>query len=260
MILDPKPQTTIQGYHYSKQIKSYLGMFMAIFSGLHVETGKREDGETMFLNVPVSYGSKDRVAANVQADFTQNKPLRLPLMSAYMRSLQIAPERMKGQGLERNSVHVPQGGLLPDDVVNLKQRMPVPYNMDVELAVYTTNMDQHWQILEQIMMLFDPSVQIERSDSVYDWAKNVVVTLTDVDFDENYPAGGDRRKMQTTLRFQMPIWIESPASYKTDVVHAVKLRIQAMSDLAAFAESVAVAEDDDYETIASSEALKGIVE
>lgn len=260
MILEPQPQKSIQGYFYNKQIKRYIGAFMAIFAGLYVETGKRDDGETRFLKVPVTYGSKDRVVASILAEHTQNKPIRLPVMSAYMRNLQLAPERMKGMGLERNSVHVPQGGILPDDVVNLKQRMPIPYNMDIELSLYTSNMDQHWQILEQIMMLFDPSVQIERSDSVYDWAKNVVVTLTDLDFDENYPAGTERRKIQSTMRFQIPVWIESPAAYKNDVVHAVKLRIQAMTDLADFADNVAAAGDDEYETTASSDELIGIVE
>lgn len=252
----PESQTTLQGYFYSKQIKSYIGMFMAMFAGLQVETGKRGDGNTRFLTVPVMYGSKDRVVASILADHTQNKPIVLPAMSAYMRNLQIAPERMKGSGTERNSVHVPQGGILPDDVRNLKQRMPVPYNMDIELSVYTSNLDTHWQILEQILMLFDPSVQIERSDAPYDWAKNVIVTLTDVDFDENYPAGPDRRKMQSTLRFQIPIWIESPAAYKNDVVKTIKLRIQALGDLADFTESVAIAGDDEYETIASAEVVR----
>lgn len=259
MILDPHPQESIQGYFYNKQLKRYLGVFMAIFAGLYVETGKRDDGNTRFLKVPVVYGSKDRVVASILADHTQNKPIRLPVMSAYMRNLQLAPERMKGSGTERSSVHVPQGGILPDDVVNLKQRMPVPYNMDVDLSIYTSNLDQHWQILEQIMMLFDPSVQIERSDATYDWAKNVMVTLTDVEFDENYPAGTERRKIQTTLRFTMPVWIESPAAYKNDVVKTIKLRIQAMSDMADFAESVAIAGDEDYDTIADAEVLRDMV-
>lgn len=259
MILDPHPQESIQGYFYDRQLKRYLGVFMAIFAGLYVETGLRDDGKTRFMKVPVVYGSKDRVVASILGDHTQNKPIRLPVMSAYMRSLQMAPERMKGMGTERSSVHVPQGGILPDDVVNLKQRMPVPYNMDVDLSIYTSNLDSHWQILEQIFMLFDPSVQVERSDSTYDWAKNVTVTLTDVEFDENYPAGTERRKIQTTLRFTIPIWIEAPASYKNDVVKSIKLRLQAMTDLADFAESVAVATDDDYDTIADAEDLRGTV-
>lgn len=256
MILDPQPQETIQGYFYNRQIKRYIGVFMAIFAGLYVETGIRDDGKTRFLKVPVVYGSKDRVVASILADHTQNKPIRLPVMSAYMRNLTLNPERMKGTGFERSSVHVPQGGVLPDDVVNLKQRMPIPYTMDLELSVYTSNLDQHWQILEQIAVLFDPSLQIERSDAVYDWAKNVTVTLTDLEFDEDYPAGTERRKMQSSFRFQVPIWLESPSTYKNDVVKTIKLRIQAMNDLADFAESVAIAQDSDYDVIADAEVLR----
>lgn len=257
---NPNPQQSIQGYFYNRQIKRYLGAFMTIFNGIKIETGLRADGSTRFIEVPVVYGSKDRVAAAVVADNTQNALVRLPMMSAYMRSLTLAHNRMKGQGLERTSTYVPQGGVLPDDVVSLKQRMPIPYDMGVELCVYTTNMDTHCQILEQIMMIFDPSVEIERSDANFDWAKNIVVTIEDVDFDENYPAMADRRKIQTNIRFTMPIWIESPASYKNDVVKTVKLRIQAMTDLADFMESVAIAADSDYDTVATADALKGVVD
>lgn len=260
MILEPQPQKSLQGYFYNKQIKRYLGAFMAIFAGLYVETGIREDGNTRFMKVPIVYGSKDRVVASILADHTQNKPIRLPVMSAYMRNLRMDPSRFKGVGMERSSQYVEQGGILPDDVSSLKQRMPVPYIMDVELSVYTSNMDTHWQIFEQIVALFDPSVQIERSDAVYDWAKNVIVTLDDVELDENYPAGVERRKMQTNFRFTIPVWFESPASYRNDVVKSIKLRIQAMSDLADFAESVAIAQDSDYETIADAEDLRGVVE
>ncbi len=256
MIDDPKPQRNIQGYFYNRQIKRYIGVFMAAFAGLQVETGKREDGETRFLSVPVVYGSKDRVVAGILAQNTQNKPIRLPTMSVYLRGMDLALDRQKGSGWIRNTPHVPDGGLLPDDVVNLKQRMPVPYDLDLELSIYTSNMDQHMQILEQITMLFDPSIQIERSDSVYDWAKNVVITLRNIEFDENYPAGTERRKVQSSIRFTMPIWIESPAEYRNDLVKTIKLRIQAIADMAAFVDSVAVAQDSDYDVIADAEVLR----
>lgn len=256
MIDSPKSQRNIQGYFYNRQIKRYIGIFMAVFAGLQVETGRRDDGETRMLSVPVVYGSKDRVVASILADHTQNKPIRLPTMSVYMRGLELATDRMKGSGTVRNTPFVPDGGLLPDDVRNLKQRMPVPYDLDLELSVYTSNIEQHMQLIEQIIMLFDPSIQIERSDSVYDWAKNVTVTLKGIDFEENYPAGTDRRKVQSTLRFHMPIWIETPAEYRNDIVKTIKLRIQAMNDLADFVDSVAIARDEDYEVVASAEALR----
>ncbi len=256
MINEPQSQRNIQGYFYNRQVKRYIGVFMAAFAGLQVETGKRDDGQTRFLNVPVVYGSKDRVVASILADHTQNKPIRLPTMSVYLRGMDLALDRQKGMGMVRNTPHVPDGGLLPDDVVNLKQRMPVPYDLDLELSIYTSNMDQHLQIVEQIIMMFDPSIQIERSDAPYDWAKNVVITMRNIEFDENYPAGTERRKVQSSIRFTMPAWIETPAQYRNDLVKTIKLRIQAIADMAAFVDSVAVAQDSDYDVIADAEVLR----
>lgn len=256
MIQNPKPQRGIQGYFYNRQIKRYIGVFMAVFAGLQVETGRRDDGETRVLSVPVVYGSKDRVVAGILASNTQNKPIRLPTMSVYLRNLELDQSRMKGSGYVRNTPHVPEGALLPDGVVNLKQRMPVPYNLDLELSIYTSNMEQHMQIVEQIIMMFDPSIQIERSDAVYDWAKNVMIELRSIDFDENYPAGTERRKIQTNMRFHMPIWIETPAEYRDDLIKSIHLRIQAINDMAEFFESIAIAEDSDYEVIADAEDVR----
>lgn len=256
MIDDPKPQRNIQGYFYSEQIKRYIGVFMAVFAGLQIQTGKREDGETRFMSVPVLYGSKDRVVASILANNTQNKPIRLPVMSVHMRGLDLALDRQKGSGWVRNTPHVPAGGLLPDDVTNLQQRMPVPYDLDLELYIYTSNIDQHMQLLEQITMIFDPSIQVERSDSVYDWAKNCIITLRSIDFDENYPAGADRRNIQTAIRFTMPIWIESPSQYRNNLVKKINLRIQATADMAAFVDSISIARDDEYETVADAELVR----
>lgn len=249
------PDNTPIRYYYNKQIKSYLGMFMAAFADLHVETGIREDGTSRFMNVPVVYGSRDRVVASILADNTQNKALKLPAMSVYMAGLDLAEHRMKGSGFVRNTPYVPDGGLIPDDVRNVKQRMPTPYDLDVELAIYTSNMDQHLQIVEQITMLFDPSIQLERSDAPFDWAKVVTITLTGISFDENYPIGSDRRKIQSTMRFKMSIWIETPAVVRDDLIKVIKLRIQSLSDLASFTDSVIWAPDDSYETIVDASAI-----
>jgi hypothetical protein len=90
-------------------------------------------------------------------------------------------------------------------------------------------MSSHFQILEQILVLFDPSLQIQTSDGVFDWAKITTVELKDITFEENYPAGADRRMIVTTLSFEMPVYIAAPARLKKDVVQDIYVRIGAVS-------------------------------
>lgn len=218
----------ITNYYYNEQLKKYLIQFMAIFVGMDVQTGKAKDGEVKTIKVPIQYGSKDRVAAAILGQNVQNQPLRLPIMSANLRSIKLSKERLKGVGQVRKTPYVPRGGLVPDDVRVVKQLMPVPYDLNVELSVYTSNLDQHFQILEQIFILFDPTLTIQTSDGSFDWAKLTTVELTDVNYEERYPAGTERRTTTSTIQFNVPIYVSVPLTVKDDAIKQIMIRVGAI--------------------------------
>lgn len=218
-----------EGYYYDQQLKSYILQFMAIFSGLQVQIGKWNNKDERLISVPIHYGSQDRVVASIVAQNTQNTPLRLPVMSAYMRGINMAQNRMVGTGTERRKAYVPVGGLIPDDIEVIHQRKPVPYDLDMELAIYVSNSDQHFQILEQILPLFDPQLNIQTSDAPFDWTRLTHVLMTGISPDTTYPSGTDRRIIQSTLTFTIPIWIDTPADVRKDFVEKIYVRVGAVS-------------------------------
>lgn len=218
------------GYYYDKQITNFVLQFMAIFSGLQVQVGKWNTEDETLISVPIHYGDADRVAAAILADNTQNKPIRLPAMSACIRNFDIALDRMHGTGTERRNTYVPVGGLIPNDMVVIHQRQPTPYDMEMELSIWVSNNDQHFQILEQIMPLFDPQLNIQTSDAIFDMARLTSVTLTSGPSPEtNYPSGTDRRMIKSTMTFTVPIWISTPAEVKRDFVEKIFLRVSAVN-------------------------------
>lgn len=213
------------GYFYNQQFKSYILQFMAIFTGLQVSVGKRDEQDVRLIDVPIHYGHPDRVVASVLSQNTQNMPLRLPVMSAYMRSLDMAPELYAGVGTERRKAYVPVGGLVPDDIEVIYQRKPIPYRMDVDLHIYVSNTDQHFQILEQILPLFDPMLQIQTSDSLFDWTKLTHVKLKSIQVESNFPSSTDRRIIQSTLSFEMPVYMDVPGIVRKEFVQRIFARI-----------------------------------
>jgi hypothetical protein len=74
-------------------------------------------------------------------------------------------------------------------------------------------------------MLFDPILQIQTSDSAFDWTKITSVELTGINNEENYPPGGDRRLLSWTLTFDIPIYISAPVDIKDDVVRKIIIRL-----------------------------------
>lgn len=218
----------INHYFYDNQLRRYIEQYCAIFAGMMVKTGKGADGTAQLVSVPVRYGSMDRVAAATAVGNTQNKPISLPIMSAYMVGIEQAPERRKGVGQIDRKTLLPTGGVFPDDLRVYERIMPVPYNLTMELAMYASNTDQAFQILEQIMMLFDPTLQIQTSDAPLDWTKLTTVTLESMQSEENFPPGAERRMIVWTMNYTLPIWISPPMDIKSEVVHRI---VQNLGDM-----------------------------
>lgn len=216
-------------YYYDNQIKRFVLQFCAIFAGMQVKVGKLDDTDERFISVPIHYGHSDRIVAAILADNVHTKPIRLPVMSAYISGIKLATERFHGIGGERRNTYTPVGGLVPDDTRVVHQRMPVPYDLNMELAIYASNTEQHFQILEQIFIVFDPKLNIQSTDGPFDWTRLTQVTLNDISVDTNYPIGTDRRIIQSSLQFTIPIWISAPADVRKDFIEKIFLRVGAVS-------------------------------
>ncbi len=224
--------SSLREFWYDEQLKRYLVQFMAIFADMNVRVGRRENEDPKLAKVPIFSASKDRVVAAVKAENTQNKLLRFPAFTANIAGFDIMAERRRSPGIERRNAIMPTGGLFPDDIKVVQQRMPVPYRLTMELGVYASNKDQQFQIMEQIMMLFNPTLQIQRSDEVTDWTMITSVELMNIRPEENLPAGADRRLLLTTIEFDMPVYISAPAEVHQRYVKDIYMRVGMVSQSA----------------------------
>jgi hypothetical protein len=137
----------------------------------------------------------------------------------------MAPDRRKVPSLIDQRVTMPVGGVFPDDLTTLKRAMPVPYNMEVELSIMASNLDQMYQILEQILVLFNPDLQIQKSDSPLDWTMISSVELVGISNEENYPIAATNRTIIWSLTFKLPIFISIPMGVRDDLVRKISIDI-----------------------------------
>jgi hypothetical protein len=221
----------IQNYYYNKQLKKYIVGFANIFAGLQVVGGLDGAGNLIRMDVPVRYGSSDRVTAALAAGNTQNKLHTIPMMACYMTGLELAPDRLHGVNQVDRRTYLEQGGVFPDDVKAIRRVMAIPYNMQMELAVYASNTDQLYQILEQILILFDYTMQLQFNDAPFDWTKITLVELIGMNNEENYPMGPDRRVINWTLNFNLPVWLSPPVDVRQDLIQSIKVRIGDLDSL-----------------------------
>jgi hypothetical protein len=215
----------ISHYFYDGQLRSYLLQFCNIFAGLKVATGKGICEDEQFITVPITMASRDRVVAAIAAGNTQNKPFSIPAMAATMTGIALAPGNRKGINVVDRRVFLPEGGVYPTDLKVSVRVMPIPYIMTCELSIYASNTMQLHQIIEQLLVLFDPTLQIQKNDSAFDWTKISVVELVGINNEENASPGGERRLITWSLNFDMPIWLSAPMDIKDELVRSIFIRM-----------------------------------
>ena len=209
-------------YFYDAQLRRYLLQFMRIFSEFKVSEGKR-NGVTYFNKTPVRYADMQRMVAHIIKQGSENMVNSTPFMAVSIQSLLIARDRTQDPMLvatdqiaEREydtstaSYKSGQGNLY-----STKKIMPVPYNLTLNVDCWTANTDQKMQLLEQILILFNPSLQLQQNSNPLDWTQIFEVELTDIAWsNRSIPAGVDETIDVAPLTFTLPIWISPPAKVK----------------------------------------------
>jgi hypothetical protein len=97
----------------------------------------------------------------------------------------------------------------------VERLMPTPFKLTMKAEIWTSNTDQKLQLLEQILVLFNPSLEIQTTDNYIDWTSLSVINLNSTNFSSRtIPQGADTDIDICSLEFMMPIYISPPAKVK----------------------------------------------
>jgi 2C-methyl-D-erythritol 2,4-cyclodiphosphate synthase len=218
-------------FHYDAQIRRFLLQFTRMFSHYQVEYGKDDAGLATYLTVPVRYGDPSRQVQHIIQNNSQSSILNVPMMTFHISGLAYARDRVqdpqfvgKVQVRQREynssteSYESSQG-----NAFTVERAMPSPYDLNISLDIWTSNTQQKLQIIEQILPLFNPSLEIQSTDNYLDWTSLSVVELNDVNWSSRQvPVGTDEPIDVATLQFTIPIWISLPARVtKMGVIHKI---------------------------------------
>lgn len=212
-----------QQFFYDEQIRRFLLQFARMVSNFQVEYGRDDAGNATLLTVPVKYGDWTRQAQTVLQNNSASTMPSVPLMTFYVTALEYARDRVQ-EPFHVNKMHVRQRTWDPQtesyestqgNAFTVERLMPSPYNLTVNLDIWTSNTNQKMQLLEQLIWLFNPSMEIQSTDNYIDWSSLSVVELDQVTWSSRtIPQGTEDAIDIATLRFKMPIWISPPARVK----------------------------------------------
>jgi hypothetical protein len=104
----------------------------------------------------------------------------------------------------------------------LERLMPVPYTLGLSLDIWTTSTNMKLQLIEQLVTLFNPSLEIQSTDNYLDWTSLSTIELDDLNWSSRSVPNNNDSIDIATLKFSLPIWISPPAKItKEGVIHKV---------------------------------------
>jgi len=215
-------------FFYDGQIRRYVTQFMRVFIGFKYQAG---DGEERL--VPVMYGDLTKQVASIIKDNSENKMPTVPRIACYITGLELDTSRLadstfvsKMQVRERTYEDVAGRRVYGTEQgagYTVERLMPTPFKLRVKADIWTSNTDQKLQLLEQILILFNPSLEVQTTDNYVDWTSLSVIYLSSTSFSSRtIPQGSAEDIDIASLEFEMPIYITPPAKVKKlGVVRAV---------------------------------------
>lgn len=211
-------------YFYSGQTRRYISQFLRIFSDIKYRTDPDENGFSIEARVPVKYGDISRMVASILNGNTENNAAPVvPCMSGHITGLKLDEARRHDPTyvttVQAAELAIDQDtGQYTNKIGNrysVERYMPVPYTLEMRLDIMTSNSSTKMQLLEQILTIFNPMLELQQNENPLDWSRVFQVILTGITWsNRNIPVGDNLDHDVASLDFQIPIWISPPAKEK----------------------------------------------
>jgi hypothetical protein len=208
-------------YWYGAQTKRFLEQIVRAFSGYQYMTGWRNGDEPQLKMVPCRVDSRDRLVGHIMRNNSENTLLAAPMITVSHTGLTMRREDVQNlthiDTLQIHEREVDENGEYTGRSGNrytVERLMPRPFNMLVSVDIWTSNLDQKHQLLEQILTVIVPTFEIQNSDNPLDWTAKTHVEVEDINWSSRQipiGTGGENDLEIATITLRVPIWLSPPA-------------------------------------------------
>jgi len=205
-------------WFYDGQIRRYITQTIRVFSNFVVKYG---DGS--LHQVPVMYGDADRQVSSIVRQGSENVVNSIPRISIYVTALELDRDRLSDasyvskMNFRERDINSTTGAYTGAQGRNytVERIMPTPFKLTMKCDIWTSSTDQKLQIMEQILVLFNPSLELQTTDNYIDWTSLSVLNLNALSWSSRQvPVGNDTPIDVGTLTLDSPIWISPPVKVK----------------------------------------------
>jgi hypothetical protein len=196
-------------YFYHEILRKTIISFGTLFNNITIQRVNNNGDVSSSLQVPLAYSPTQKFLARLEQSPDLNKPVQisLPRISFEFIGLYYDAQR---------KITTTQFFVSKDKNNNELRRayMPVPYNMDFELSIFTKTNDDMLQIVEQILPFFQPhfTLTVDLVEQIGE-KRDIPVILNSISMDDTYEGTFDsRRALIYTLKFTAKTYLFGPIS------------------------------------------------
>ena len=228
---------------YHGALRKYIIMFGNMFNDLEVGRYNNSGQLIQSIQVPISYGPKEKFLARLREDPGLNRPFStvLPRLSFEITNMSYDPTRTYNK--MNRILQTTSGG----DVLKT-QHAPTPYDIDITLYGMFANNEDAVQVVEQILPFFRPewthSVKITSDMNEH---FDVPTVLNDMSIEDSYESDFEtRRAIIYTFNFTIKGYMFGPVTNKGVIKRSKITAISVETD----------AVDDTYSKVTTTPGLK----
>lgn len=196
-------------YTYHEIIKKTVVAFGTLFNNIEI---RKKDGSNNIESiriVPLAYSGRQKFLARLEQNPELNKKFEngIPRMSFEMTGISYDSTRKTG------IIEVYKKSSSGSQVVKT-QYLPVPYNLDFELYIFSKVNEDSLQILEQILPYFQPSFNLTvNTIPEMEEKKDIPIVLNNISMTDEYEGDFETRRAITyTLSFTVKTYIYGPVN------------------------------------------------
>lgn len=209
-------------FFYDSQIRSHLLHIGRIFMGFQISVGKNpETGKDLLQTVPCRFIASDRQVASILNNVSENIIHTAPFITYHIEKLDISRIRTQvAHELSTETIYErkwnPETQEYENDlgsVTTVDRMNPIPIELIIKLNVWTTKLTHKLQLFEQIVTIFNPSIELQMNTNVVDWTNTVEIELEEgIQLStRTVPYGSDDSLDLMEMTFKIQSYINPPA-------------------------------------------------
>lgn len=209
-------------YFYNEIFRKTIVSFGSLFNDIKIKHKNTSNSIVSEIKVPLAYGPTQKFLARLEQSPDLNKPIQitLPRMSFELVGISYDPTR------KSSNIQTFLSTSVSDKTEKKLTYLPVPYNLDFELSIFTKLNDDMLQIIEQILPYFQPAynITIDLISEIGE-KRDVPVILNNISMSDDYEGDfSQRRSLIYTLRFTAKTYLFGPTtSVSSDVIKKVSI-------------------------------------